>query len=169
MLAPSVDEPGPSFGYPERTCYQSETAKCLNSMSDYSSTLSFDASVSGGLSFGVGEASFSASYGSNSFQRDVVDTKSERYELVSYCLQYFVSYDEGKDVEYTTTDNFKDEALRLPIVTVAQSVSDEDHGVWRAFFDMFGTHCKIFMLTINVYIHQASYFPCSYQRSPSWR
>lgn len=153
------------YGYPETSCYQASSAVKQNSMSDYQSSLSVDASVSGGASFGIGSFSFSASVATNSFQREVVDTRSERYTLTSYCLQYFAAFRKSDHVTLQPLQQFLDEVAFLPIITAENdtNVTPDEIAQWNHFFSTFGTHCKflVFCLSsIRVLYSVVYYFVC---------
>jgi len=124
-------QPLHGFARPEHTCYASEQTVTETSMSDYQSSLAFDASVEGEVDGIVASGAFSASYGYNSFQQDVVETSSERYELNSYCLQYFAAIN---PTDTLTLDPFYQ--AQLDIITA----NPDDVDKWMAFFEVFGTH-----------------------------
>lgn len=124
-------QPVGGFAFPEYSCHMSSSSRELSTESDYQASLQVDASVQGGYDGAIASASFSASAGFGEFERDVASKGSERFELVSYCLQFVAGFDKGADTTLKQMPHFD---------AAVQALVGGDFDVWSAFFEEFGTH-----------------------------
>ncbi|KAA0162852.1 hypothetical protein FNF31_03115 [Cafeteria roenbergensis] len=124
-------QPVGGFAFPEYSCHMSSSSRELSTESDYQSSLQVDASVQGGYGVGGFSGSFSASAGFGEFARDVASKGSERFELVSYCLQFVAGFNKGADTKLKQMPHFE---------AAVQGLVGGDQDTWNAFFEEFGTH-----------------------------
>jgi len=104
--------PRQGFSWPVSSCARSSTTTMETTSEEYMEDLQVDASVSGEYD-GMFKAAFSASVGYKNFEKEIVDTKSEKYTLDSYCFdRYFGLYQN----DLKPTDAFATDLARLPWV-----------------------------------------------------
>lgn len=131
-------------------------------MSDYTSSLAVDCSVEvggGTSSFSMG---FSASVAANQFAQDVVNSKSERYQMTSYCVQYVTGL-QPRDCDIPPEDHFKNWALTLPKVVKNFGDGESDEAKqWFAFFEEFGTHCEYLIISMSIPLSLAARLSSTY-------
>lgn len=158
-------QPVGGYAMPEYSCQMSKNVDKQSNAEEYSSSLSVDASVEGEFGVGgFGEASFKASAGYAQFSKSVLEEKSSRFMLRSYCLQFLVGLDPDESLKERVIPYVEKTIADLPAGEAKDGVvpEDEDHKCaevveegeekqtycfepqqflkWRKFFERFGTH-----------------------------
>ena len=131
----------PIHGYaaPEQSCSRATEAQQMSSKYEYENALAVDVSVDAGADFGAFSAGFSLSTSMESFSKNVLDTNSERFELVSYCLRYRAGFNNLPGNGLEAVPYFEEQAKLLPKVdTTLDSIPPETQHAWHAFFNEFG-------------------------------
>jgi hypothetical protein len=176
-----ADQPIGGYAVGEVSCYQNDEAVETSSASDYQQELEeqvdVEASVAGEAGIYAGEASFSASRGSESFKNDVAETTSSRFSVTSFCVQHKVAYSANTDWSaHKFVDRAEEDVKELkPIVGLAKDtneICDElnannlvascsdpevdydskcktkcEVAKWMNFFTVYGTH---FLSTVHL-------------------
>lgn len=129
-----------AYSYPQYSCMKTESSVSQSTTKDYSKSLATDCSMAASLSAaGVGSAGFSFSTAAKEFKNTVVGSKSEKYVMTSYCLQFVAGFIEGNHVP-SAVPYYKNETFYLPTVASVEAITDEVRKIWHGFFEQFGTH-----------------------------
>ena len=139
------------YAYPEKSCYMATTATEVTSVDDYQQSLSMDVTVATSTSVGIAGsinallaftagASFSASTGMKENSQTINEEHKSRFFMKSYCLNYVVSFDEGRKAQEKPVESFQDHCDVLPIVVQGQKVTQDIRKEWADFFKNYGTH-----------------------------
>ena len=112
----------PMYGWamPAKSCNQASTSSTISTSSDYESSLSQQASVEAGVDTAFASGAFKASAGMNSFKKDVLDSDSYRFEMISYCLIYKAGLNKPENLTkpgYKPVSEFAKRAQELPTLT----------------------------------------------------
>jgi len=106
----------PKHGYtwPENTCEMASETSMQKTSTDYASELAVDASLGVGYDGAAASVAFQASYGMQSFKREIEDKESETYSMASYCLERMYGLN---DVGIKPMKSFERSVVQLPRVT----------------------------------------------------
>ncbi len=132
-------EPLNGFCYPEVSCYESTEAKKESSSTEYAASLSADVSSKAEFESSSGSGKFAASSGYKMHMSDVQSSNSEQFSIVSYCLQYYMTFKQ-LHVTLDPVRHFTEAAALLPVVESAEKITPADRDAWNIFFAEFGTH-----------------------------
>ena len=116
-------QPMHGWAMPAKSCNQASSSQTISSSSDYESSLSAQASVEAGVDTAFASGSFKASAGMNSFKKDVLDSDSYRFEMISYCIQWKAGLNRPTNLTspgYKPVSEFVKRARELP------KISDHD-------------------------------------------
>ena len=133
-------QPVEGWAMPETSCNQASSATSSSTMDDYEKELSVEVGVSAGYDGGVGSAAFSASVGSESFEKNVAQQDKERFEMKSFCLKYKAGLNKGPTANIRPTPYFAERLLELPRLPKNSCSNNQ--------------HCgAIFNLGLQKYVH----------------
>ncbi|PFH31084.1 MAC/Perforin domain-containing protein [Besnoitia besnoiti] len=152
-------QPLGAYTRPFSACRQSETVNELDTLADYQSQLSVDASLQGGDLLGVN--SFSGSAGYNQFARDISSKETKAFMIKTYCIRYEAGIAQTESFKWNYTLAFQNAVEALPTTfdgtqadnacTVEQWRQDHSTDLcqntniprWIRFIEQFGTHYTV--------------------------